>query len=272
MMEYFRNSIARKLWVLMVIAFLACSFMGCEAPSDVYQMESEHERLTNVIQQQVRQSQFSSPRAVEEQDRSSTGVLLKAGDEIEIKFYYTPELDITQVVRPDGKISLQLIGEIEAQGKTPARLREELLKLYVPHLKQPEIAVIVRTLLNRRLYVGGEVITPGLIEMPGEIDVLEAIMQAGGFRLPEAEFKNVIVIRHREGQRYAYSINLERALKGDVSQPFYLQPQDIVYVPRTTITKVNQWVDQHINKLIPQTGLYITRTSGNTTIGYSSRY
>jgi len=69
--------------------------------------------------------------------------------------------------------------------------------------------------------------------------------------LPEAEVKNIVVIRHRDGQRYAYSVNLESPLKGNGSQPFYLQPQDIVYVPRTKITKVDQWVDQHINKLMP---------------------
>jgi len=100
------------------------------------------------------------------------------------------------------------------------------------------------------------VVTPGVIEMPAETDVLEAIMQAGGFILPEAEVRNIVVIRHREGQRYAYSVNLEPALKGGGTQPFYLQPQDIVYVPRTKITKVDQWVDQHISKLLPPFPVY----------------
>ncbi|MFQ6036729.1 MAG: polysaccharide biosynthesis protein, partial [Sedimentisphaerales bacterium] len=53
-----------------------------------------------------------------------------------------------------------------------------------------------------------------------------------------------------------YSVNLEPALRGDGSQPFYLQPQDIVYVPRTKITKVNQWVEQHIDGLIPGIPFY----------------
>jgi len=243
-MEYYRCSIMRKLSALMLAALLVSTFMGCGSSPRVSEMEAEHQRLTNVIQQQIRRTGASYLGTFEEQVPSSSLVTLEPGDEIEVKFYYTPELDITQMVRPDGKISLQLIGELEVQGKTPAELRKELLRLYGPHLKNPEVAVIVRS-----------------------TDVLEAIMQAGGFLLPEAKVENIIVIRHRDGQRYAYSVNLASALKGDGSQPFYLQPQDIVYVPRTKITKVNQWVDQHINRLIPDTGFFFRRSYGRTTVG-----
>jgi len=106
--------------------------------------------------------------------------------------------------------------------------------------------------------------------MPGKTNVLEAIMQAGGFIFPEAETRNVVVIRHIDGQRYAYAVNLEPALKGRRSEPFYLEPQDIVYVPRTKITEVGQWVDQHINNLIPEMGVFFTRSYGRTTIGYDA--
>jgi len=256
-MEYYRYSPIRKLSALM-LALLVSTFASCEAPPTVSEMEAEHQRLTNVIQQQIRQPGVGYLGMFEEQGPSSSRVALEPGDEIEVKFYYTPELDITQTVRPDGKIALQLIGELEVQGKTPAQLREELLKLYGPHLKNPEVAVIVRSLLNRRVYVGGQVVTPGIIEMPAETDVLEAVMQAGGFILPEAEVRNVIVIRHRDGQRYTYSINLKDAIEGNGSQPFYLQPQDIVYVPRTKITMVDQWVEQHITALLPPIPFYFS--------------
>jgi len=267
-MRYYRVLRMRKLLVLIVGAVLVGSFMGCQTSGSMSEMEAEHQRLTGIIRQQLNESRSGVLGVSETGVNASSDVALRSGDEIELKFYYTPELDITQTVRPDGKISLQLIGEIDVLGKGPSELREELLKLYIPHLKKPEIAVIVRSLLNRRVYVGGQVTTPGVIEMLGEIDVLEAIMEAGGFLLPEAEFRNVIVIRHKEGQRYAYSVNLEDSLKGKGSQPFYLQPRDIVYVPRTKITKVGQWVDQHINKLMPDIGFYFARTSGKTTVGY----
>ena len=272
-MKYYRFLRMRKFLFLLIGALLVGTFMGCQSTETVSEMEAEHQRLTGVIQHQLRQSpsRFLGLSSEAEQ-ASSSPVNLQPGDEIELKFYYTPELDITQAVRPDGKIALQLIGEINVQGKTPAELRNELLRLYVPYLKKPEIAVIVRSLLNRRVYVGGQVVTPGVVEMPGKISLLEAIMQAGGFLLPEAKVKNVVVIRHSSGQRYSYAVNMENILKGKGYEPFFLQPQDIVYVPRTTITKVDQWVDQHINRLIPETGLYITQTRGRTTIGYRSRY
>lgn len=258
MMEYYRHSIVRKLWALVLAALLLSTFMGCQASPTASEMETEHYRLTSVIRQQIRQVQSGYFGASEAEVISSPRVILGPGDEVEIRFYYTPELDITQMVRPDGKITLQLIGELDVQGKSPAELREELLRLYGPHLKNPEVAVIVRSLLNRRVYVGGQVVTPGIVEMPGKTDVLEAVMQTGGFLLPEAEVRNVVVIRHMDGQRYAYAVNLEPALKGRASQPFFLQPQDIVYVPRTKITKVNQWVEQHINALIPSIPFYFS--------------
>jgi len=271
-MKYYRDLRVRKLLVLILGAFFAGTIMGCQTAPTMSETEAEHQRLTNIIRHQIQQSQSSFMGVSATEATTSSGVVLKSGDEIEVKFYYTPELDITQTVRPDGKISLQLIGEIDVRGKSPSGLRKELLKLYMPHLKKPEIAVIVRFMVSRRVYVGGQVITPGVIDMPAEIDVLEAIMESGGFILPEAEFKNVIVIRHLDGQRYAYSVDLGDALKGKGSQPFYLQPQDIVYVPRTKITRAGQWVDQHINKILPEIGLYLTQTRGDTTIGYRSRY
>lgn len=197
-------------------------------------------------------------------------VALEPGDVIEVKFFYTPELNVAQTVRPDGRITLQLIGDVEVEGVTPAQLQDGLLQMYTPHLKDPEIAVIVRSLYNRRVFVGGQVITPGIVGMPGKLTVLEAIMQAGGFDLREAEVRNVVVIRHRDAQRYGYSLNLKLALEGGETQPFFLEPQDIVYVPRTTIAKVDQWVDQYINKIIPDTGFNFTRVRGDTRIGVGS--
>jgi protein involved in polysaccharide export with SLBB domain len=189
------------------------------------------------------------------------------GDTIEVKFFYTPELNETQVVRPDGKISLQIIGEVTAAGKTPIELRGLLKRLYAPHLKQPEISVIARTFNNQKVYVGGQVMLPGVVEITGPLTALEAIMQAGGIDFREAEAKNVVVIRHKDGIRYGCLLNLEPSLEGKETQPFYLEAKDIVYVPRTEIAKVNQWIDQHINRIIPQTGFVVDIRNGNTTVG-----
>lgn len=190
------------------------------------------------------------------QSESKPKVTLSPGDVIEFKFFYNPELNDAQTVRPDGNITLQLVGEVMAQGKTPAELRDELVKLYTPELRKPEVAVIVRSLYERKVYVGGEVKTPGLILIPGRLTALEAIMQAGGFDRRTAKLSNVVIIRHKEGKRYGCALDYSKIIKGtEEAQPFLLEPGDIVYVPRTTIVQVNQWIDQYINKIIPRTGI-----------------
>jgi protein involved in polysaccharide export with SLBB domain len=200
---------------------------------------------------------------------SSPRVTLAPGDGIDIKFFFTPELNESQTVRPDGKITLQLVGDVQAQGKTPEELRDDLLKLYSSRLAQPEIAVIVRSLGSYRVYVGGEVKTPGIIVMPYKMTALDAIMQAGGFNMEKAEIRNVVIIRNKDNKLSGCALDFKDALKGKEVQPFYLEPQDIVYVPQTRIVKIDQWIDQNINKIVPQYGMYYTLPlgSGRGTIG-----
>lgn len=196
------------------------------------------------------------------------------GDTIDVKFFYTPDLNETLIIRPDGQISLQIIGEVKATGKTPAQLRGLLKRLYAPYLKDPEISVIVRSFSNQRVFVGGQVMKPGTVEMSDQMTVLEALIEAGGLDYRQAQAKNVVVIRYHKNKRYGYKINMEPVLEGKESRPFFLEPKDIVYVPRTEIAKVNQWIDQHINQIVPQTGFYLSERRGDMTIGIdtSSRY
>ena len=205
-MRYYHNSIGKRWLTLLVVEILVSTLlMGCQSPSRY-------------------------PSGSEAEPSSAPHVSLVAGDVVEVKFSYTPNLNETQTVRPDGKIALQLVGEVEVQGKTPAELQGELLKLYATHLTNMEITVIVRSFVNRRVFVGGQVMKPSVVEIPGKLTVLEVIMQAGGFDMREAEVRNIIVIRHKDGQRYGYSINLKPMMTGGEMQPFFLEPQDIVYV------------------------------------------
>lgn len=213
------------------------------------------------------QSTVKPPETKLESSPSPDKVTLGPGDGLDIKFFYNPELNDSQAVRPDGKIALQLVGEVTAQGKTPAELRDELKTLYAPQLKNPEVTVIVKALVDRRVYVGGEVKKPGLVPLPGRLTALEAIMEAGGFDPRTACPSSVVIIRHKDGKRYGGIINYEEALKAKEGKPFYLEPNDIVYVPRTMIAKVNQWIDQYINKIVPRTGFTWFYPLGAGTIG-----
>jgi len=203
-----------------------------------------------------------------------TGVTLAPGDLVDVKFFYTPELnEESQQIRPDGKITLQLAGDVMAAGLTPAELQKNLEQKYTGLIENPSVAVIVRELNHRNVYVGGAVNDPGMLTMPGHMTALSAVMEAGGFDLREAKLKNILVIRHEDGIRTAFSLDVRAALKGDTPHaPFYLHSQDIVYVPRTTIVNAGQWIDQHINRIVPQTGFTFFRTMGNTRVGIDTSY
>lgn len=195
-------------------------------------------------------------------------VILAPGDLVDVKFFYTPELNESQNIRPDGKITLQLAGEVMAAGLTPSQLQSDLEKKYVGLIEKPSVAVIARALNHRNVYIGGAVNRPGVMEMPGDLPVLSAILQAGGFNLREASLENVLVIRQEGETRKTFCLDLREELKeGASSAPFYLHAQDIVYVPRTKIVDAVQWVDQHINKIVPQFGFTYYHTSGDNTVG-----
>jgi protein involved in polysaccharide export with SLBB domain len=177
---------------------------------------------------------------------------LVPGDEIEVKFYYTPELNEKQMIRPDGTITMQLLGKVRAQGKTPKGLKRDLLRLYAPELKHPEIEVIVRNKSDRKVYVGGEVKSPGLVEIPGELSVLEAIKRAGGFKRPEANTREVLLVRQEHGEHVGCVLDMQKVLEGQAEQVVYLHPRDVVYVPPTSVTRANDWVSQFISNMLPR--------------------
>jgi len=190
----------------------------------------------------------------------SQPLVLRIGDEIDIRFRYWPELDESQIIRPDGMISLQLVQDVQAAGLTPVQLREQLLSLYEAKLRDPEIAVIIRSLANQRIYVGGEVNSPGLIPLQGDVTLLEAIITAGGFDKTSAQIRNVVLIRLEEGKRRAWTVDLRTALREPESSPVYLRPNDVVFVPRTPIDRLDQWVDQYLSQTIPSELIYAIDT------------
>jgi len=185
---------------------------------------------------------------------------LSPGDEIEIKFYHTPDFNEIVKIRPDGNITLQRIDAIKAGGLTPEEVRAEIAKIYSQSgkLASPEIAVFVRNLARYRVYVGGEVTRPGMIDLDNDLTLLQAIIQAGGFVNLRSKVSQVIVIRRKDDKWYGTEIDMRNVVKGLESDNFYLRPMDIVYVSRKSIDKVNQWIEQYINRMLPRIGFAST--------------
>lgn len=192
---------------------------------------------------------------------------LAPGDEIEIRFPYFPEYDDTQIIRTDGKISLPLIDEVQAEGLTPSELDWLLTNLYQEKIQEPDITVIVRAQARKRVYVGGEVIFPGVIEWKENMTVLDAVISAGGWDREHGEPSTVVVIRNVDGRYRGTTVDIRNALECKIGSPVYLASDDIVYVPQSKISRVNQWVEQNINRIFPFTPVRVSETRGASTIG-----
>jgi protein involved in polysaccharide export with SLBB domain len=199
-------------------------------------------------------SQSSNVRQVQPLSATQTQApvvyTIAPGDQLDIKFFYNPELNETVTVRPDGMISLQLIDEIQAAGLKPAELDDRLTDLYSRELRKPVLTVIVRSFTRQRIYVGGEVNAPGLIVLPAGMTALQAVFQSGGFR-ETADPAEALVIRKGENEQpVPLRIDLAAVMQARGGNDLQLQPDDIVYVPKSAIANANKFIDQYIGGLL----------------------
>jgi polysaccharide export outer membrane protein len=160
----------------------------------------------------------------------SEALIFREGDTLKIAFPGSPNLDTTQQIRVDGKITLQLAGELSAIGLTPAELEKAIADKYGSQLltKQVTVTVISSTI---PVYVTGAVMHAQKVISDHPITALQAIMEAGGFDYTKANLKDVRVIRNEDGRQNTYLINMKEVLGGSKVDPFYMKPFDIIYVP-----------------------------------------
>ena len=157
-------------------------------------------------------------------------MVLLPGDDVEISVFGVPDLNTSQRIRPDGKISAKLFGDIMAAGKTPSELQKELMKLYESQIQVKAITVIARS--AAAIYVTGAVGRPGKVEYLRPMTALEAIMEAGGFdQKAGARRGKVRVVRTENNQVKSYLVDFDVILTKGGQAPLYLKPFDTVYVP-----------------------------------------
>jgi len=177
--------------------------------------------------------------------------LIQVADHLAVKFYQNPDLNEELIVRPDGKISLQLIGDIQAAGVAPAALAANIENAYRAELSAPHVSVLVRE-LGGRVYVGGEVGKPGVVPLTANLTLVQAVQEAGGF-LPTAHLSQVVLIRRdASGGPIGHAVDVRPVIGGmkpDEDVP--LQPFDIAFVPTSKIANVDLWVKQYIRDVLP---------------------
>lgn len=171
--------------------------------------------------------------------------VLYPGDEIEIATPTAVELTRTQRIGPDGRISLPLVGQIMAADRTIAEVEADASDAFASQLRRPVVEITLKTAGPIRVWVGGEVRTPGMIEMNGDLDAYQAVIQAGDF-LPTARQHEVALIRRGPGGvRMMRAVDL-RPRRGEVVA---LRRGDIIFVPRSNLGEVANFVSLFRNAL-----------------------
>jgi len=169
-------------------------------------------------------------RAAQGPEAATEEYRVGAGDKLRIEVYKDPQISQSVQVRPDGKITLPLIGDMEATGKTPLELRDEIATSLKEYITNPTVTVIVVEAIASQVFVMGEVTRPGPMQLHGPTTILQALAMAGGFK-EFANTKDVRVLRPAaSGKMETIHFNYKTVLTGE-TKPFYLRPGDTVVVP-----------------------------------------
>jgi polysaccharide export outer membrane protein len=157
--------------------------------------------------------------------------MMHAGDELEVSVWKEVDLQRKILVRPDGKFSFPLTGEVQAAGRSPAEVRADIesrLKVYIP---EPVVTVTVTGVNGNGIYVIGQVNKPGAFVMNPRLSVLQALSVAGG-TTPFAKLDNIVVIRMSGGTQRSLPFRYNKVSEGkDLSENIELEAGDVVVVP-----------------------------------------
>jgi polysaccharide biosynthesis/export protein len=166
-----------------------------------------------------------------DQPGPKTAVRLSSGDSIKVTFAEESDLDQTQRIRRDGKISLPLIGELTAAGKRLMDLQREIISRYEGKLDNPEVLVTLES-GTATVIVSGFANKPGKIDFNRPTTVFQAIMEAGGVS-DYGSLRNIHLTRIINGEQRTETINLRPAIRGEPIDPEYVQDGDVIYISRS---------------------------------------
>lgn len=201
--------------------------------------------------------------------------VLSVGDVLSIQFVNNTDMNHTVRVRPDGSVTLPFVRTVSAEGKTPEEFETELRNSYAQYLKRPDLIVAVenfssnlvkvgdklipaglakadpivslKTFSAPQVFVGGEVAKPGVITYRNQLTLLQAIIEAGGYK-HTGELGSVIVLRKAADRGLVIRRDLAADLADNTTNDIPLKPMDVVIVPKTVIATIDQLIDQYLNQ------------------------
>jgi polysaccharide export outer membrane protein len=202
--------------------------------------------------------------------QDSSRYVLGPGDSIDINVFDQPDLSRTVIIKPDGSISLPLIGDVKAAGLTTTELQDSLTQAYAKYLKSPSVSVVVTQFRTDHIFVLGQVKTPGDYRFQPGVGILEVLASAGGVT-PRADLAKAVVIRNKT---QTIPLNLAQVFLNGKDPQSILQPNDVVYIPETdpgivVLGQVNKpgsydlLPGQHVSDLLAAAG-GVTQEAGLT--------
>jgi polysaccharide export outer membrane protein len=207
---------------------LALAMSGCLLLSGYLLGQGQDYRAAPTRGGDANNKSVSEPRPKVPDDSFQIG----ADDVLAINVWKEPEISRSVPVRSDGKISLPLVGELQATGQTPKQLEAEISKKLAGYMSEPEVTVIVQQIKSQHFNVLGQVARPGSYPLSTPTTVLDAIAIAGGFR-DFAKKKSIYVLRQTaDGTPSRLPFNYTDVIRGkDPQRNIRLEPRDTVYVP-----------------------------------------
>lgn len=181
------------------------------------------------------------------------------GDVLDIRFFNNRNYNITVPVRPDGNITIEKIGDVFVDGKTPTFVDSVITAEFAKFLKEPEVTVIVTEFGNNHFYILGEVEAPGRYPIAKSMTTFQAVAAAGGVK-KDAKMSNAMLIRKAEtASPDVIQLNMKNPQDEGKSSPIYLdlKPNDIIYIPNTRISDFAGFMGNVYSTVLPPIDSYL---------------
>jgi len=169
---------------------------------------------------------------------------LRPTDSFDVSFDYTPEYNQTVTVQPDGYVTLRSIGDVYVNGLTVEQAHQKMVEAYNKVLNKPAISILLRDFEKPYFIADGMVNKPGKYDLRGDTTVTQAIAEAGGLNSSYAKHSRVVLFRRVDDNWVQTKvINLKAMEKsGNLTEDVHLRPGDMLFVPKNTASKVQQWM------------------------------
>ena len=177
---------------------------------------------------------------------------LRAGDEFDLNFELTPELNQTITVQPDGYITLRQVGDVYVNGSTVPVVTERISAKYSQILSDPKISMVLKDFEKPYFIADGQVTHPGKYDLRGDTTVVQAVAIAGGFT-NAAKHSQVVLFRRVNDQWVeAKLLNVKDMMNShNLSEDLHLKPGDMFFVPKNRISKIQQFLPSYGLSLMP---------------------